>query len=118
MSEFKMQTLDKRLLENIRFNEKGLIPAVAQDHTSGEVLMLAYMNRESLHKTLKTGNAVYWSRSRRTLWMKGETSGHIQKVRTILIDCDQDALILRVDQTGPACHTGERTCFFRTLAEG
>jgi phosphoribosyl-AMP cyclohydrolase len=85
-------------------------------HT-GEILMQAFMNRESLGKTLETGNATYWSRSRGKLWMKGETSGNIQKVHRILIDCDQDSLILLVEQKGPACHTGEETCFYRTLAK-
>jgi cyclase len=116
ISESTIQTLDKQLFANLKFDANGLIPAVTQDHDTGEVLMLAYMNRESLEETLESGYATYWSRSRQKLWMKGETSGHIQKVQSILIDCDSDALILRIHQTGPACHTGERSCFFRVLA--
>ncbi len=92
-----------------------LIPAIAQDAHTGEVLMLAYMNRESLHITLETGRATYWSRSRNELWEKGATSGHTQKVISIALDCDGDALLLKVEQTGAACHTGDRTCFHRPL---
>jgi len=93
----------------------GLVPAIAQDYKTGKVLMLAYMNEESYKKTLETGNAVYWSRSRNKLWMKGETSGNIQIVKDILIDCDEDTLLLKVEQKGgAACHTGEESCFFRT----
>lgn len=92
-----------------------LIPAIAQDSTSGEVLMLAYMNQQSLSLTLETGRATYWSRSRNELWEKGATSGHTQKVVAISIDCDGDALLLRVEQTGAACHTGDRSCFHRDL---
>lgn len=93
-----------------------LIPAIAQDHVTGDVLMLAYMNRQSLAITLETGRATYWSRSRNELWEKGATSGHTQKVISIDIDCDGDALLLRVEQTGAACHTGDRTCFHRSLS--
>ena len=92
-----------------------LIPAIAQDATSGEVLMLAYMNHESLAITIKTGRATYWSRSRNELWEKGATSGHTQKVLSIAVDCDGDTLLLQVEQTGAACHTGDRTCFHRKL---
>ena len=92
-----------------------LIPAIAQDATSGEVLMLAYMNRESLAITLESGRATYWSRSRNELWEKGATSGHTQKVLSIDIDCDGDALLLKVEQVGGACHTGDRTCFHRSI---
>lgn len=92
-----------------------LIPAIAQDSTSGEVLMLAYMNQQSLALTLETGRATYWSRSRNELWEKGVTSGHTQKVVAISIDCDGDALLLKVEQTGSACHTGDRSCFHRDL---
>lgn len=92
-----------------------LIPAVAQDATTGEVLMLAYMNRQSLELTLETGNATYWSRSRNELWVKGATSGHTQKVISVALDCDGDALVLQVEQVGAACHTGDRTCFHREL---
>ncbi len=97
------------------FDANGLVPAIAQDHRSGEVLMLAWMNRESLEQTLASGQMVYWSRSRKSLWRKGETSGHTQAVIEALIDCDGDTLLFKVDQTGPACHTGEAVCFFRKL---
>ncbi len=93
-----------------------LIPAIAQDHLTGEVLMLAYMNRESIAETLATGRATYWSRSRNELWEKGATSGHTQRVISIDLDCDGDALLIKVDQIGAACHTGERTCFHTRLA--
>lgn len=93
-----------------------LIPAIAQDATSGEVLMLAYMNHQSLALTLATGKATYWSRSRKELWEKGVTSGHTQKVLSISIDCDGDALLLKVEQTGAACHTGDRSCFHRNIS--
>ncbi|NYT02089.1 MAG: phosphoribosyl-AMP cyclohydrolase [Methanosarcinales archaeon] len=92
-----------------------LIPAIAQDWATGEVLMLAYMNQEALAKTRETGMAHYWSRSRQKLWLKGESSGHVQLVKEILMDCDQDALLLKVEQKGGACHTGYRSCFYRTL---
>lgn len=92
-----------------------LIPAIAQDATNGEVLMLAYMNHESLAITINTGRATYWSRSRNELWEKGATSGHTQKVLSIAVDCDGDTLLLQVEQTGAACHTGDRTCFHRKL---
>ena len=95
-----------------------LIPAVVQDSTTNEVLMLAYMNSQSLALTLSTGKATYWSRSRNELWVKGATSGHFQKVISVALDCDADALLLRVEQTGVACHTGERTCFHTPLALG
>ncbi len=99
-------------------NKSGqLIPAIAQDARTGEVLMLAYMNCESLKKTLSTGYAHYYSRSRQKLWKKGETSGHVQKVRAVRLDCDKDAILLRVEQTGPACHTGRANCFFRKIGE-
>ena len=95
----------------------GFVPAIAQDASTGEVLMLAYMNREAWRRTLATGRATYWSTERQVLWVKGETSGHVQQVREILIDCDADAVVLKVDQTGAACHKGYRSCFFRR-AEG
>jgi len=95
-----------------------LIPAVVQDSTTNEVLMLAYMNSESLALTLGTGKATYWSRSRNKLWVKGATSGHVQKVISVALDCDGDALLIHVEQTGVACHTGERTCFHTPLALG
>jgi phosphoribosyl-AMP cyclohydrolase len=103
-------------VDEVAWNEDGLAPAVAQDAASGEVLMLAWMNRESLARTLETGEAVYWSRSRKALWKKGGTSGHVQRVREIRIDCDADAIVLKVESVGGvACHTGRRRCFFRKL---
>jgi phosphoribosyl-ATP pyrophosphohydrolase/phosphoribosyl-AMP cyclohydrolase len=99
-------------VDKIKYNEQGLVPAIAQDYLDGTVLMMAWMNRESLAKTLATGEAWYWSRSRQELWHKGATSGHIQKVKTIRYDCDSDALLLNIEQIGNiACHTGERSCF-------
>lgn len=92
-----------------------LVPAIAQDAKTGEVLMLAYMNQEALDRTVKTGKAHYWSRSRKKLWLKGESSGHVQTVTDIRIDCDEDAILLLVEQTGGACHMGYRSCFYRTL---
>ena len=103
--------------ESIRFDERGLVPVVVQDAGTGEVLMLAYMNREALERTLSTGRAHYYSRSRRRLWLKGETSGNFQEVKGLYYDCDGDALLLKVRQTGVACHTGERTCFFNAIRE-
>lgn len=106
-------------LDAIAWNAEGLAPAVAQDAATGEVLMLAWMNRESLARTLATGEAVYWSRSRGKLWRKGETSGHLQKIVEIRLDCDADAILLRVEQVGGiACHTGRRRCFFNLLEAG
>ncbi len=99
-------------LDKIRYNEQGLVPAIAQDYLDGTVLMMAWMNRESLAKTLETGETWYWSRSRQELWHKGATSGHLQKVRGIRYDCDSDALLITIEQIGDiACHTGERSCF-------
>ncbi len=105
----------KNILELVKFDPQGLIPAVAQDIRTDEVLMLAYMNEESLKKTIETGKAHYYSRSRQKLWLKGETSGHFQQVRSISIDCDGDTLLLKVEQTGAACHTGHRSCFYTRL---
>ncbi len=105
-----------RIPEGLKFDDKGLIPAVIQDWKSGEVLMVAFMNSDSLQKTVATGFTWFWSRSRQRFWQKGETSGHIQRVMDILYDCDQDTLLIKVEQTGPACHTGERSCFFRSFA--
>ena len=101
----------------LSFNEAGLLPAVAQDAATGEVLMLAWMNAESVRRTLETGRVTYWSRSRRSVWVKGDTSGHVQDLVEMRVDCDGDALLLKVRQTGPACHTGARSCFF-TRVEG
>ena len=100
------------LITRVKFDANGLVAAVAQDGSSGKVLMVAWMNEEALRLTLQTRQATYWSRSRKSLWRKGETSGHVQHVRELWIDCDGDTLLLKVDQTGPACHTGEPTCFF------
>jgi phosphoribosyl-AMP cyclohydrolase len=101
------------VLAALKFNSDGLVAAVAQQHDTGEVLMLAWMNRDSITETLATGHVCYWSRSRQALWRKGETSGHEQKLIELRVDCDGDALLLQVAQTGPACHTGERSCFYR-----
>lgn len=102
-------------LSVVKFDERGLIPAVVQDARTGEVLMLAYMNRESLLRTLSTGRMTYWSRSRGKLWVKGERSGNFQLVREVRVDCDGDALLFKVEQVGAACHTGYRSCFYRKL---
>ena len=101
----------------VKWDERGLVPAIVQDARSGVVLMLAYVNEEALRLTEETGEAHFWSRSRQELWHKGATSGNVQRVREILIDCDADTILLRVDPAGPACHTGETSCFYRTLAE-
>ena len=109
-----MTTLDPQVAALLKDSD-ALIPAIVQDSTSKEILMLAYMNAQSLELTLTTGKATYWSRSRNELWVKGATSGHYQDVQSIALDCDGDALVLQVIQTGAACHTGERTCFHTTL---
>jgi len=108
--------VDTTDIREIKFDSAGLVPAIAQDRATGDVLMLAYMNRESLEKTLEGGRACFYSRSRETLWLKGETSGNFLVVRAIRYDCDGDTLLLTVDPAGPACHTGERSCFYRKLA--
>jgi len=100
------------------YNDAGLIPAVAQDSRSKDVLMMAWMNEEALKKTLETGKATYWSRSRKSFWVKGETSGHTQKVVDIRIDCDRDCILLLVEQLGPACHTNRMSCFYTTVQDG
>ena len=103
-------------IEQVAWNADGLVPAVAQDAASGEVLMLAWMSRESLRRTVESGEAVYWSRSRKSLWRKGETSGHLQRVVEVRLDCDADTVLLRVESVkGVACHTGRRRCFFNKL---
>lgn len=99
----------------IKFDEKGLVPAIAQDYKTGMVLMQAYMNQESLDQTIKTGKATYFSRSRNKLWVKGEESGHFQHVKDILVDCDQDCILLKVEQEGAACHTNHYSCFYRDI---
>jgi phosphoribosyl-AMP cyclohydrolase len=102
-------------IEQLKFNADGLIPAIIQEQGSGRVLMLAWMNLESLRQTLAVGKTVFWSRSRQKFWMKGETSGHTQTVKSIAFDCDADALLIQVEQIGPACHEGYRSCFYRTI---
>jgi len=102
-------------LDDLKYDANGLIPAIVQDHANGQVLMMAWMNREAVQKTLETGRATYWSRSRQKFWIKGETSGHIQVVRNLSVDCDQDVLLLQVEQTGAACHENFRSCFYRDL---
>ncbi len=104
------------ILDALAFDRDGLVAAVAQQHDTGEVLMLAWMNREALEETLRTGRACYWSRSRRRLWRKGEISGQTQHVLSVRLDCDGDAVLLLVDQHGVACHTGRRSCFFQEIA--
>ena len=106
-------------LDEIEWNDQGLVPAIAQDAASGRVLTLAWMNREALAETAKSGRAVYWSRSRAKLWRKGEESGHVQKVLELRVDCDADAVLLKVEQVGGiACHTGRESCYFRKLDNG
>lgn len=103
---------------SLKYDAHGLIPAVAQDHASGEVLMVAWMNAESVAQTLATGKVTYWSRSRQAFWVKGESSGHLQRLVEMRIDCDRDCLLVLVDQTGPACHTNRRSCFYTAIREG
>jgi phosphoribosyl-AMP cyclohydrolase len=103
----------ERVLSSLAFDQAGLVPAIAQRHDSGAVLMMAWMNREAVGETLRTGRVCYWSRSRGALWRKGETSGNTQFLVDFLVDCDGDTILLKVDQKGPACHTGRPTCFFR-----
>ena len=103
---------------SLTFDSRGLIPAIAQDATSGEVLMLAWMNAEAVARTLASGRATYWSRSRAAFWVKGESSGHVQALVEMRVDCDRDCLLLIVNQTGPACHTNRRSCFYTALREG
>jgi len=102
----------KDALDNLKYNSDGLVPAIAQQHDSGEVLMMAWMNREAIEETLQTGRVCYHSRSRKTLWRKGESSGQLQMLKELRIDCDADTVLVKVDQTGPACHTGRRDCFY------
>ncbi len=105
------------LYDQLKWTADGLIPAIVQDHRDGRVLMMAWMNRASLEKTLSTGKTWFWSRSRQKFWMKGESSGNVQVVRNVAFDCDGDALLIQVEQSGPACHEGFRSCFFRTVSE-
>ncbi len=104
-------------IDNLKYNEDGLIPAIAQQHDSKEMLMMAWMNKSSIEETLKTGRVCYWSRSRQAYWRKGESSGQVQMLKEFRVDCDSDTVLLLVDQTGPACHTGRRSCFYK-LADG
>jgi phosphoribosyl-AMP cyclohydrolase len=108
----------ERALAEIRFGPEGLVPAIAQQHDTGEILMMAWMNRDAVRVSLAEGRACYWSRSRATLWRKGETSGQVQLLRELRLDCDGDSLLLLVEQTGVACHTGRRSCFFRAWRQG
>lgn len=103
---------------NLKWNERRLVPAVIQDARNGQVLMLAYMNKESLVTSLKEGRTCFWSRSRNTLWRKGETSGHTQKIKSVNLDCDRDTLLIKVDQVGAACHLGTRSCFSLSIIDG
>ncbi len=103
---------------SLRYDAAGLLPVIAQDHATGEVLMLAWMNAGAVARTLKSGRVTYWSRSRAAYWVKGETSGHVQRLVEMRIDCDRDCLLVLVDQTGPACHTNRRSCFFTALRDG
>jgi phosphoribosyl-AMP cyclohydrolase len=107
----------QRIIDKVKFDEKGLVPAITQDINTKEVLMVGYMNRESLKLSMETGFCIYWSRSRGKLWKKGETSGNLQYIKEIYYDCDGDALLFMIDQKGAACHTGNRSCFFRRLKE-
>lgn len=103
---------------SLKYDMDGLIPVVAQDHASGEVLMVAWMNAEAVARTLASGRVTYWSRSRQSFWVKGESSGHVQNLVELRVDCDRDCLLVLVDQTGPACHTNRRSCFYTALRDG
>ena len=107
----------KKIIKKLKFDQNGLIPAIAQDEKTGEVLMMAFMNEESLNLTISTGYATYYSRSRKSLWKKGDTSGHLQEVISITADCDFDCILLKVKQVGAACHTGKMSCFFNKISE-
>ena len=111
----KNEKLKVKRLPKLKFDEEGLIPVIIQDYNTREVLMLAYMNKESLKRTLRLGKTCFWSRSRRQYWVKGETSGHFQFIKSIAYDCDGDALLIKVRQVGVACHTGNRNCFYRKI---
>ena len=102
-------------INNLKYNQDGLIPAIAQQHDSKEILMMAWMNMDSIKETLQTGRICYWSRSRQAFWRKGESSGQVQMLKEFRVDCDSDTLLLLVDQTGPACHTGRRSCFYKVV---
>jgi phosphoribosyl-AMP cyclohydrolase len=111
MTDHPAGVLDPAIAARLKRGADGLVPAIAQQHDTGEVLMLAWMDDEALRRTLTTGRATYWSRSRKEYWVKGDTSGHVQRVVSVALDCDGDTILLKVEQTGPACHTGGRTCF-------
>jgi phosphoribosyl-AMP cyclohydrolase len=104
-----------KFLDEVKFDDRGLVPVIIQDYKNGEMLMLAYMNRESLQMTVSSGKTHFWSRSRKKLWLKGESSGHTQEVKGLFIDCDMDAVLIKVEQKVAACHTGYRSCFYRQL---
>ena len=104
--------------QSLTYDDKGLIPAIAQDHATGELLMVAWMNAEAVVQTLETGRVTYWSRSRQAFWIKGETSGHVQKLVDFRVDCDRDCLLVLVEQKGPACHTNRRTWFYTAVRDG
>ncbi|MGP9790289.1 phosphoribosyl-AMP cyclohydrolase [Roseinatronobacter sp. NSM] len=104
--------------QTLCYDEKGLIPVIAQDHDTGQVLMMAWMNAEAVAKTLETRRVTYWSRSRQSFWIKGETSGHVQKLVDFRLDCDRDCLLVMVEQTGPACHTNRKSCFYTAVRDG
>ena len=114
---YPQAAIDK-MIAAIKFDAQGLVPAVAQQQGSGEVLMMAYMNRDAVVETMRTGRVCYWSRSRRAPWRKGDTSGHIQELVELRVDCDGDTLLVEVEQTGVACHTGRHNCFFRAIRDG
>ncbi len=113
-----MTDATNQLLDIVKFDDRGFVPAIAQQHDSGEVLMMAWMNEQAIRETLATGQVHYWSRSRDALWHKGESSGQTQELKDFSVDCDGDTILLSVDQTGVACHTGRRTCFFRAFRNG
>jgi phosphoribosyl-AMP cyclohydrolase len=116
--QFFGKFLSMKLLDDVKFDPNGLIPAIAQDDKTGEILMMAWMNRESLEETVRTSRAVYFSRSRKKIWRKGEESGNVQEVKSVHIDCDADVILLRITQIGgAACHTGHRSCFFREVVD-
>jgi phosphoribosyl-AMP cyclohydrolase len=118
MAQTEPDSAASAVLDALTFDKAGLIPAIAQQHDTGEVLMVAWMNRDAILETLRTGQVVYWSRSRQALWRKGETSGQTQALKDFRIDCDGDTLLLLVDQKGVACHTGRRNCFYRAVRDG
>lgn len=118
MTESDLPALDEQIAARLKRNADGLVPAIAQQYDTGEVLMMGWMDDEALRRTLTTGRATYWSRSRREYWAKGDTSGHVQHVKEVRLDCDGDTLLVKVDQVGAACHTGDRTCFDADRLDG